>query len=139
MEVGEAMKKILAIIALLFLTAPAFAHLTTDTINSAYVCSYVAVTADLTETLAPGEPWALEEVRAHLSSAGTTEPLILTTSSGYGSGYNTQLTSQALSGQTNLIWQPDRPHIFKAWDGVTVTCNNAGGTTISLQIIWSKH
>lgn len=90
----------------------------------------------MTEAVAPAVPFYIDEVRLHLSVVhASVVDYIISLSSELGSAYNTLFLSQAMNGEKDVIWQPERPKRFRAGDQLSVNMIMSGsnyyGITIS--------
>lgn len=132
------MKRMMMVLAVMLAVGAAGASLTTDTLsNSVAVCRETNNVA-LDVTMAPNEPWALEEVRFAVL-ANTTETLAVTSIINAGTTYTVTLASQAMNGLTCYRYQPTRPIPFGNRDGVRVTCANHTLVEWALEIVWRKQ
>jgi hypothetical protein len=95
----------------------------------------------ISETLAPGFEWQIEEVRLHLSAAGGAGSFTVTEDSGSTTTtiYNTVFATQDMSSATDYIWRPTRPVTFSASDEVDFGYANANTKTWGLEVVWRAH
>lgn len=85
----------------------------------------------VTESLAPGKPFRLTEIRMHLSVAfAEIEDFVLRLSAAQGSAHNATLISQALSDLTDFTWQPSIPMEFLSDDQLVMGWSQASGANI---------
>jgi len=90
----------------------------------------------INKTLKPGKPFALKEVRIHLSGAGGAGNLTITVSNSRSSAYNHVLKTQDMTSVTDLVWQPDNPMEFNEYDSIVVAWANASTRTYGLDIVY---
>jgi len=91
----------------------------------------------IAKTIAPGQKWALREIRVHLSAAGGAGNLTATIDSGTAPAYDTIVITQDMTAVTDLEWQPDFPMIFDAGDELDIAWANANTRTYGLEVIYS--
>lgn len=89
-------------------------------------------------TIAPGVAWQLEEVRVHLSATGgAAENLTATMDAGAGAAYDTVILSQAMAAVADIVYRPERPHIFTSTDELDIAYANSNGRTYGIEVYWS--
>ena len=88
----------------------------------------IAVALDI-----PGGHYELKSVTAHFSANPGVENLTVTLDANAGAVYDTNLLTKAMSGVTDLLWQPDGV-ILEAGDQVEITMTNASTRTYGIQI-----
>ncbi len=89
-------------------------------------------------TIAPERAWQLEEVRVHLSAAGgAAEDLTATMDAGAGAAYDTVILSQDMAAVADLVYRPERPHIFSATDELDFAYANTNTRTYGIEVYWS--
>jgi len=94
-------------------------------------------TSTLSTTLAPGQKWALREIRIHLSAAGGAANFTATMDSGTNAAYDSVVLSQDMTSVTDLEWQPDFPMTFDDGDELDFAWANGSGRTYGLEVIYS--
>ena len=94
--------------------------------------------AAIAMTIAPGQPFQIDEVRVHLNAVGgATENLTITLDSGTSAVYDTVLLTQAMAAASDVVWKPDRPYIFNATDEVDIAYANTNTRTYGVEVIYS--
>jgi len=84
-----------------------------------------------------GRPWAILEVRLHLSAAGgAAENFSLTINSGDGAEYDTPLLAQNMNAVQSLVWIPDTPHVLFPDDALDIAYVNTNTRTYGLTIVY---
>lgn len=90
----------------------------------------------VSESLAPGKPFRLDEIRLHFSATfSLVEDFVIRISSAKGSAYNNILFSQALSDLTDIVWQLSNPFTLLSDDQLVFTWSvssnlNNGGLNV---------
>lgn len=82
----------------------------------------------------PGGHYELISVTAHFSGDPGVENLTITLDANAGAAYDVNLLTQAMSGVTNLLWQPDAPLILERGDQLEIAMTNANTRTYGIQI-----
>ena len=108
----------------------------TASLNSRGLAQVDTGVVAIANTLAPGVPFRLREVRVHLSAAGGAGDLTATVDAGAGAAYDLQIIKQDMTAVTDLVWQPSLPMQFEATDEIDFAWANAGGKTYGLTIIY---
>ena len=78
----------------------------------------------------------VHEVRIHLSAGGAASNLTITINSGSGAVYDTNLNTQAMSGLTDYVYQPDNPHILFNGDTLDIDYANSGNATYGVEVVY---
>lgn len=85
----------------------------------------------ISESVAPGVPWRLHEIRLHCSVAfASVEDLIYRLSATQGSAYNMTFNSYAMSGSTDIWFLYSNPLLFQSDDALVITLSLASGTNV---------
>ena len=85
----------------------------------------------VTESLAPGKPFKLTEIRMHFSVAfASVEDFVLRLSAAQGSAHNAILISHALSDLTDFTWQPSIALEFQSDDHLVMGWSQVSGVNI---------
>ena len=88
----------------------------------------IAVALDI-----PGGHYELKSMTAHFSADPGVENLTVTLDTNAGAVYDMNLLTQAMSGVTDLLWQPDGI-ILEAGDQIEIAMTNASTRTYGIQI-----
>lgn len=97
-------------------------------------------TGAMSYTFAPGKEFVFEEIRLHLGVAcATAENLVITLVSGKGSLYNVNLYTKAMNTVKDLIYQPEKPHLFDPADSLTFVWANANSRTWGMEIVYKAE
>lgn len=90
------------------------------------------------QTLTPGIPFQIEEIRLHLSAAGgAAEDLVVQLDSGVAAAYDVVILTQGMELVEDVVYQPTRPLIFSASDEIDITYTNTNLRTYGLEIYWT--
>lgn len=94
--------------------------------------------AAISETLAPGVAWQLEEIRLNLSAAGGGGATNFTAIINHGTAaeYDLVIVNEDLTAVTDLIFQTDRPMEFGPDDELDISYDNNNTKTYGLEIIF---
>jgi len=87
----------------------------------------IAVALDI-----PGGHYELRSITAHFSADPGVENLTVTLDANAGAVYDMNLLTQAMSGVTDLLWQPGV--ILEAGDQIEIAMTNAGARTYGIQV-----
>ena len=94
-----------------------------------------ALTETISESLAPGVPFKLHEVRVHMSTAFISAcDFIVRLSSIQGSAHNMTFLSYRITGSTDVWWLFSNPLLFQSDDEVVFTLVNSGANMVGINV-----
>ena len=88
-------------------------------------------------TIAPGGRFQIENIRVHLSAAGTAGDLTVTVDSGTAAAYDTVLLTQDMSSITNLNYIFTHPVKLEAGDEIDIAWANGSTRTYGIEVVYS--
>jgi len=97
--------------------------------------------AGLAETLAPGVPFSIKEIRLHLNTAATQETFTATNDNGTTADvYDLLMLSQAMSGVTD-VWATyqEGENRFRATEEIDFAWTNTDTATWGLEVVYVTY
>jgi len=95
-------------------------------------------TGAFASTLAPGVPFAIHEIRLHLSNTGAAENFTATLDSAAGAIYDAVIYSAATTGISDLNHHPSMPFfVAAATDEVDFALANTSNRVVGLEVVWT--
>ena len=84
--------------------------------------------------------WQLEEVRFHLPKAApSSKHFTIMADNGDDTSLDVVFCKVAVTTSiTDIVFQPDNPHVFRAQDAITITWPSTGGLSWGTEIKWTK-
>ena len=102
-----------------------------------YTVVEVTGAAAVSITVNPTTDFFLEEVRIHLSAAGTAGNLTIVQDAGAGPAFDTTLLTQDMTAVVDYPWVPVRHFHFEDDDNILITWANASNRTYGIQILYT--
>lgn len=104
---------------------------------AAPVYQYSTGFSAIATALSPKTPFELIGVYVHLNAAATQQTLTVTVDAGRGTAYDTLLLSQAMSGETDVVFsEGDNTYKFHETDEIDCAWTNTDGKTYGLTYVW---
>lgn len=89
----------------------------------------------LAATLAPGEDFAIHEIRLHLGGSGAAENFTATLNSSFGATYDAVLLAISTDGVTDVVSVQNR--YFRKGDEIDFALTNTNDEAWGLEVVWS--